>query len=247
LFSGLDSQFDSKAAKQAMAAAAGGAMGANVALFQAMQNALAPGQTGYLDLPVKVSAKIPGHLPKLTGPLPEGSTAAEVFLLEYLDDKPMAQVAWGRLDEAGVARLLALHPLAYTVTARPLVIARATASALAARIAAGLEAGPKVQVLVGHDTNQAELGGLLGLHWHLAGYPADDPPPGGGIIFALLAGPGGAQYVTATYQAQSMDAIRNLQPGVVTQALPIPGCGNSTAPMACTLAGFQALVQRQSR
>ncbi len=256
LFSALDdgaANFDAKTAQAAMLAAAGGDIAApvtaNAALFRQMQAVLAPGGTAFLQLPAKISVKTPGHLPKLSGPIAEGSSAAEDFLLEYLEGKPMAQVAWGRLDEAGVARLLALHPLAYTITARPAYIADFTAAPLAARILATLTAPGAAQtsILVGHDTNIAELGGLLDMHWSLGGYPADDPPPGGGIIFTLLADAGGAQYVTATYQVQSMDQIRNLTPlsaadPPAMQALPIPGCGNSALPAACTLAAFKALL-----
>ena len=255
LFSPLDvpaPNFDAKAAKHEMQAAAGGDVNtpvqAHLALFQAMQSVLAPGQTSYLDLPAKVSAKIPGRVPKLSGPIAEGSSAAEVFLLEYLDGKPMDQVAWGRADAAQISALLALHPLAYTITARPEMIARATATKLADRILANLQHGPAVSVLVGHDTNQAELGGLLDLHWSPPGYPADDPPPGSGLLFSLLADAAGQQYVTVTYQVQSMAQIRGLQildaknkPEL--QALPIPGCGNSTAATACTLQNFVRLVQ----
>lgn len=256
LFSPLDipdPNFDAKAAKREMLAAAGGDLNAPVqahlALFQAMQNVLAPGQTAYLGLPAKISAKIPGRVPKLSGPIAEGASAAEDFLLEYLDGKPMNQVAWGRADAAQISALLALHPLAYTITARPEMIARATAAKLADGILADLQHGPAVSVLVGHDTNQAELGGLLGLHWSLPGYPADDPPPGSGLLFSLLGNAAGQQYVTVTYQVQSMAQIRGLQKldtgnKPELQAIPIPGCGNSPAATACTLQNFAALVQR---
>jgi 4-phytase/acid phosphatase len=259
LFSALDDGapgFDAKAAKAAMLAAAGGSAGAVVtahaALFQAMQAALDPGGTGFLDLPAKISAKIPGHLPKLSGPLAEGSSGAEDFLLEYLEGKPMAEVGWGRVSPAEIATLLALHPLAYTVTARPAYIAARTAGPLAARIAAGLSGpGPAVTVLVGHDTNIAELGGLLDLHWRLGGYPADDPPPGGGIMFLLLRDAAGAHYVAAAYQVQTMAQIRDLTPLSLNdppaiEPLPIPGCGNSAAVTACPLPDFLKLVAARS-
>lgn len=250
IFSTMDAgakNFNAKAAKAQMLAAAGGSpqnfVAAHAALYQAMQNVLQPGGTAYLALPAKISARIPGHLPKLTGPVAEGASGAEDFLLEYLDGKPMGKVAWGRADAQEVLALLALHPLAYTITARPAMIAQATARPLAARIVAGLEQGPALTVLVGHDTNQAELGGLLGLHWHLAGYPADDPPPGGGIIFALWRDGTGQDYVTATYQAQTPEQIRNLTPlntvqQPVLEPLPILGCGNAAAVTACPLKIF---------
>ena len=255
LFSALDNgsaKFDAKQAKAQMLEAAGGSLSAPIAahqaLFTAMQATLQPGGNAFLTLPAKLAAKIPGHVPKLTGPIAEGASGAEDFLLEYLDGKPMSDVAWGRASPAQIATLLELHPLAYTITARPPAIARATASPLLQKILEDLTTGPATTILVGHDTNQAELGGLLNLHWQLGGYPADDPPPGGGIIFALLAAPDGTQYVTATYQTQSMAQIRNLTPlntanPPATQPLPIPGCGNSPSPTACTLASFAALVR----
>jgi 4-phytase/acid phosphatase len=255
LFSPLDqgAGFDAATARSQMLAAAGGSLdgfvAAHWALFAAMQAVLQPGGHAFLDLPNQLVAKPPGRPPKLAGPIAEGASAAEDFLLEYLDGKPMDEVAWGRATPARIAALLALHPLAYVITARPPMIARATAAGVAQRILADLTAGPAVSVLIGHDTNQAELAGLLNLHWHLGGYPADDPPPGGGIVFTLLVAADGTQYVTATYQTQTMDQIRNLTPlsaavPPATQPLPIPGCGNSPARTACTLPAFTALVQR---
>jgi 4-phytase/acid phosphatase len=251
LFSPLDGTmpgFDAKAAEAAMLAAAAGSLtapvSANAALFQKMQNTLAPGGTSFLQLPAKIVAKIPGHEPKLTGPIAEGASAAEDFLLEYLDDKPMNEVAWGRASEADVAALLALHPLAYTITARPPYIANRAAGPLARHILASLTGSEKLSVLVGHDTNIADLGGMLNIHWSLGGYPADDPPPGGGLLFLLSHDKAtGEKYVEISYQVQTMDQIRNLAAAPpASQPLPIPGCGNSTAPTACTLAAFTKLI-----
>ncbi len=254
LFSALDdgaAAFDANAAQAAMLAAAGGDVAApvakNRALFATMQSALAPGDGAFLKEPAAITVKNPHKLPKLTGPIADGASGAEVFLLEYLDGKPMRDVAWGRLDATGMLRLLALHPLAYTMTARPAVIAAATARPLAERIVSGLRSGPRLTVLVGHDTNQAELGGYLNLHWSLGGYPADDPPPGGGLIFALLQDKAGQQFVSVTYQVQTPNQIRDLIPLAAshppaTQVLRIPACGNSTAPNACPLAQFTALA-----
>jgi 4-phytase/acid phosphatase len=238
---------DSDAVKAAMEASAGGDVDdlvtAHQALFDEMQKVLDPTGTGLTDEDNKVSAKTPGTLPKLKGEVADAATAAEDFLLEYLDGKPLSDVAWGRANGAKVAELLELHPLAYIVTARTLAVARVTAEPLAERIVQGLTSGTKLTVLVGHDDNQAKLGGLLGLHWSPAGYPADDVIPGGGIIFSLLADNAGHEYVTAKYQVQTMRQIRFLIGGAPEfQALAIPGCGNSTAPTACTLDAFTKMV-----
>ncbi|MDI7774757.1 histidine-type phosphatase [Asticcacaulis sp. EMRT-3] len=254
LFSALDNgakDFDSVQAKAQMLAAADGNLNtpvvANQALFDTMQATLQPGGTAFLHLPANIIIKRSHTKPKLTGPIAEGASAAEDFLLEYIEGKPMNEVAWGRATPAQIATLLALHPLKYTIEARPAYIAHATALPLARKILVDLTRGPPTSIIIGHDTNQAELSGLLKLHWHLGGYPADDPPPGGGIVFALLAAPDGTDYVTATYQTQTMDQIRNLtkltntSPPAV-EPLAIPGCGDSPAPTACTLQAFTALV-----
>ena len=39
--------------------------------------------------------------------------------------------------------------------------------------------GPKLTLLVGHDTNLANIGGMLGLHWSLPSYLPDATPPAG--------------------------------------------------------------------
>jgi 4-phytase/acid phosphatase len=214
-------------------------------LLAEMQQVLAPGGTAFLALPTKLSAKLPGHIPKFSGPLAEGSSAAEDFLLEYLDDKPLSEIAWGRATPAEILRLLALHPLAYTITARPPAIAQATATQLAHHIVAALTApaGEKIQILVGHDTNIADLAGLLNLHWSLGGYPADDPPPGGGLIFTLLSDSSGQKFVEITYQVQTPTQIRNLTKlsptnPPATQTLTIPGCPAA----ACPLTTFEHLL-----
>lgn len=260
LFSPLDEpdkNFDAPAAAQQMLAAAGGdinkPVSENAALFQKMQDALEPGGKAFLQLPASLKIKDPHKLPKLAGPITVGASGGEDFLLEYLDGKPMSDVGWGRVNKADVAALLALHPLNYIITARPAYIANHTAAPMAARILAALSApGKKFTVLVGHDTNIADLGGMLGLHWQLGGYPADDPPPGGGILFLFSHGSAGKQYVTAFYQVQEMDQIRDLtvlslKNPPALQAVPIPGCGNSTAPTACSLARFTALTTTQSK
>jgi 4-phytase/acid phosphatase len=255
LFSPLDThdpQFDVNRAKQAMLAAAGGDVAdvvqSHLSLFRALQAVLDPGGEALLALPSKISAENPNQLPKLSGPLAEGASGAEDILLEYLDGKPLSDVGWGRVTPAEIPALLTLHPLAYTITARPAYIADRTAAPLAARILAALTGSQKFTLLVGHDTNQAELAGMLGLHWSIGGYPPDDPPPGGGILFVRAHDPAtGKTYVTATYQVQTMDQIRNLaklspQNPPALQPLAIPGCGKNAAPTACPFATFVSLV-----
>jgi hypothetical protein len=70
-------------------------------------------------------------------------------------------------------------------------------------------------------------------------------------LFSSRAGPDVAAYVTAAYQVQKMDPIRNLTPlsaanPPIILALPIPGCGDSTSQTACPLAAFAKRVETKT-
>lgn len=176
-------------------------------------------------------------------PFSLASTIAQTFLLEYLEGMPVQDVAWGRLDEAGIGKLLEFHTLKYKYEARPPYIAQRSAGPLAARMLQALEGGAKLTVLAGHDTNIAELGGFYDLHWKVPGYPADDPPPGGALGFELLSGADGARYVRAFYRSQTMAQVRELQAldednPPAREHLPIPGCAEP-----CRFEAFAALTR----
>ncbi|MCW5759635.1 MAG: histidine-type phosphatase, partial [Phenylobacterium sp.] len=190
--------------------------------------------------------------PDLGGALGVASTAGQSIMLEYVEGKPMEQVGWGRAAKADLTRLLRFHSTKFYYEARTPYVAERAAAPIAQRILAALggEAGAgRLTLLVGHDTNIAQLGGMLDLHWRIAEYPADDPPPGGALGFELLSDAGGRSFVRAFYQAQSMDQLRNLAPLTADAPpahayLPIPGCTTSASD-PCPLARFQAIVQRK--
>ena len=184
-----------------------------------------------------------GDAPSIGDPFGIASTASQTFLLEYLEGKPMQDVAWGRLEREEIGKLLQFHTLKFRYEARTPYTAERAASPLAARMLEAMEQGPKLTVLVGHDTNIANLGGFLDLHWTLPDYPQDDPPPGGALGFEVLADPAGKEYVRAFYRAQTMDQVRELQPLGSGNApayvyLDIPGCA---AP--CALQDFAAMLR----
>lgn len=188
-----------------------------------------------------------GDRPRLGGPFGVASTASQTFLLEYLEAMPADAVAWGRLDRDGIERLLRFHPLKFAYENRPPYIAQRAAAPLMRRILDALLTGAPVTVLAGHDTNIADVGGFLEMHWHAVGYPADDVPPGGAIGFELLRAPDGARFVRAFFRAQTMDQLRTLAP--LDAANPpswapvaIPGCTDDSG-RGCPLELFADLVQ----
>ena len=181
--------------------------------------------------------------PASVGPaLGNASTISQSFLLEYLQDMPMQDVAWGRLTQEQIKDLEQFHTLKYKYEARAPYVADRAASPLAAHMLKAVESGPTLTVLVGHDTNIADLGGMLGLHWQVPSYPADDQPPGGAIGFEVLADASGRQFVHAFYRSQTMNQVRNLQPLDAQNPpsytyLDIPGCAE-----LCPIADFEKIV-----
>ncbi|WP_162409867.1 histidine-type phosphatase [Pseudoxanthomonas daejeonensis] len=181
--------------------------------------------------------------PDVGDPFGLASTISQTFLLEYLEGKPMDEVAWGRLDRDDIEQLLEFHSIKFYYEGRAPYVAARAASPLAARMLGAMEQGPRLTVLVGHDTNIADLGGFLDLHWSVPGYPRDDPPPGGALGFEVLADAGGERFVRAFYRSQTMPQVRELQPLDATnpaalEYLPIPGCAEP-----CALARFGELVR----
>jgi 4-phytase/acid phosphatase len=191
----------------------------------------------------------PHGRPNLTGVFDVGTTASQTFLLEYLEGMPMTQVGWGRIDRRQIEQLLRFHLIEFRYSNQPVSVALAAASPLAERIVHDLTtAGQplRVAMLVGHDTNIADLGSLLALHWHIASYPEGDTPPDGAMGFELWTDGRGGRYVRAFYRALSMDQLRFLRHDKpIRQYLTIPGCGNARLIRSCMLSTFVQLVDQR--
>jgi len=182
---------------------------------------------------------------KISGGLDTASTLAQILLLEYTDGKPMDQVGWGKVTAADISDLSSLHALEFNTVARPKAIADYAARPLLAEVSAGLfgtsdSGGAVYSVLVGHDTNIANIGGALDLHWQATGFAKDDPAPGGALIFEKWRDAKGAETVRVRYRAQSLDEIRNLSDMAASDSavLTIPACGGDV----CDAATFRALI-----
>ena len=259
IFHGFDdapASFDgARAYREALALAPKGGIAAETSAYRPELTLLAKvlGCTGP-SCPIETAENtltaVPHDRPDLQGPLDVGSTASQTLLLEYLEGMPMSQVGWGRVTRQEIERLLRFHPLKFKYANRPDYIARKAGAPIATEIIHALTApdAATVTLLAGHDTNIADLGGFLRMHWAVPSYPGDDVPPGSALGFELLRDGKGARYVRAFYRAQTMDQLRELRPLTGTdpafrQYLPIPGCGASTVATACPLAAFARLVE----
>jgi 4-phytase / acid phosphatase len=220
-----------------------------------------PGHTAaklLLDTPASLEDGKGDHLAALKGPLNTASTITENFLLEYTTGMPMDQVAWGRIDLATLKELLALHTAASDLGRRSSYLATVQASNALAHIldtlrqaVTGKEVpgalgrlGDSAVILVGHDTNLANIAGALNLNWLVDGR-RDDTPPGGALVFELWERPGGSYFeVKAYYTSQTLDQMRNLT--MLTPENPpakanvfIPGCSTGEVDFPCDWGAFQ--------
>ena len=262
LFSPIDERavaFDADAARAAVLADAGpGGIAAEerrlrpvLARLDAILCGAARTACGIAAEPSSLAPIKPGSRPKLSGALDRASTVAQILLLEYVEGKPMREVGWGRATAADIARASELHAVEFRLLARPHYVAAANMAGIGPLIRNALEDSradaPAVTMISGHDTNIASLAGLLDLHWQVPGLAADDPSPGGAILFERLSDGSGRRYVRAVYRSQTLAQIRTLAKlGGATPpyraVMPIATCAARGIRGLCTITAFEALI-----
>ncbi len=204
-----------------------------------------------IDTPASLRPSVDGKGIDLRGPIVATSGTAQVLLLEYAQGLPMAQVGWGRADAAAIERLGELHTLLFAVHARPPYMAARQAAVLGRRMLASLERvdGPRLDMLVGHDSNVNGLAAVLRVHFKVDGYARDDAALGGALILERLRDrAAGRRYVRVRYLAQTLDQLRDLTPLTLdrpsSKTLRVAGCAIPGTDM-CRLADFTRLVRRR--
>lgn len=183
---------------------------------------------------------------------------SENLMLEYAQAMPLQQVGWGRLDQAAIGRLIALHNAYFAATKQSRSSATAAGSNLLAHLSASLIHAshhhpsvepltgdyPQVILLFGHDTNLAELAGLLGLNWHHPGQP-DLYPPGAALHFDLIR-IHADWYVKIHAVLPTLGALRaaSFVPTAALIDIPLPllQCQRR---LLCPLAQFEAIVKQR--
>lgn len=171
------------------------------------------------------------------------ASLAEDILLEYANGFSEKDLGWGRLNARNLERILHLHADYAEITRRSPEVARARGSNLLAHVLASMEqaAGGKATsgalgrpgdtalILMGHDTNISNISGMLGISWHLPGYPANEAPPGGALVFSLWQDSAGRRVVRTQYLAQTLDQMHDAIPlslsaPPATEKISVPGC-----------------------
>jgi 4-phytase/acid phosphatase len=216
-----------------------------------------------LQIPASLEEGKGDHPADLKGPLNTASTITENFLLEYTGGMAMNQVGWGRVDLATLKQLMALHTAASDLTRRSSYLAVTQASNALAHIVATLKQaatgkevpgslgklGDRAVILVGHDTNLANIAGALNLNWLIDGRQ-DDTPPGGALIFELWESSAASTYEVRTYYtAQTLDQMRSVT--ALTLENPparanvfIPGCSTGGDGFPCDWKTFEQTLTK---
>ncbi len=213
------------------------------------------------DIPATLSGGLEGHHAELKGPLNTAATLTENMLLEYAQGMDTANVGWGCVDGGKLRALLALHTAAEDFTARTPAIARIQAARLLERIRLSLQQSAigkpvlgalskpsdRMLILVGHDTNLANVAGLLDLNW-IADGRRDDTPPGGALIFELWRSHTTGGYLVRTYfTSQTLEQMRSASPLSLQnppQRVPLflPGC--SGVDFSCSWPSFAKTIHQ---
>ncbi|CAM1630363.1 Histidine phosphatase superfamily [Bartonella apihabitans] len=164
---------------------------------------------------------------KLTGPVSSASAISETIRLQYSEGLPLHDVAFGHVKNAGdVLKLMSLHAAKYDLLDNTMEIARTGGNILMHEITDSLtadrtsgaepnypELAAPLVIFVGHDTNISQIKTILGFHWKLASYPADDIPPGGMLIFKRYKNnKTGRLAVQLSFAARTLDEWRFLTP-----------------------------------
>ena len=214
------------------------------------------------NLPTALSPIPNGKGIEMLGALAIASTAAEIFLLQYAEGMDANQVAWGRLNGAQMLQTFRLHTEALDLMERTPYLARREGSALLMRAAAAVTGGhssglgsadtavrdAKFIAYVGHDTNIANVAGILDLTWTQAGYQRNQTPPAGALVFEVRLGPDKKQRVYSSYVAQSLEQMRKVSP-LTLEAPPLKtplrlrGCSANTPGFPCLLDEFAVVVR----
>lgn len=175
------------------------------------------------DHPSALKASGDGRGVDLSGPIRDASGTAQVLLLQYVEGLSPSGSHWKGVAPAPLKRLGALHAALFDVFTRPPYMTARQAGPLGRRVLETLENGPRVDVLVGHDTNVTALAAALGVPLDAPGYAIGDTPPGGALVLMSLVDEAGRRTVRVYYRTQSPDALRRLSGDVTRQETALPG------------------------
>lgn len=189
--------------------------------------------------PATLKPSADGRGVDFTGPIRATSGTAQVILLQYAEGMPMRDVGFGRADAATIRRIGVLHAALFDVFTRSPYMAAHQAGPVGDHMLRTLTAtnAPRLEVLVGHDTNVTALAAALRVDLDAPGFARNDAAPGGALVLTRRRDAQGP-YVTVSYRVQPLDAIRAGTATVIDRPIAIPGCAKR-----CPLDRFDKLLR----
>lgn len=205
-----------------------------------------PAPRSIFEIPSAIAIGKGEHLVDLRTPLGIASTMSENMLLEYAEGMDASNVGWGGVDLQKLRDLMQLHTANEDITARAKYVAQVESSNLLFHVLQSMEQavqehlvtgaltkpGDRLLILVGHDTNIANISGVLNLSWIVDGR-RDDTPPGGALVFEMWKSQSTSAHSVRTYYiAQTLDQMRDSTPLSLAQPperMPVflPACGQA--------------------
>ncbi|EEO27447.1 histidine-type phosphatase [Oxalobacter paraformigenes] len=175
------------------------------------------------ELPTRM--KIDPEKPKLdiSGKWPIASSLAEIMLLEY-GQWPDRNAGWGEVDETVLRQIVPLHDRVFDATHRAPLLAKAGGQYLVKNIHDTLlsEQSQPLSILVGHDTDIAYVGGLLGINWTVEGQGTNPIPPGSFMSFELWQKTDGNREIRIHFHAPSFTSLHaKPAPVVIPTKVPV--------------------------
>ena len=178
--------------------------------------------TSLKELPTRI--RIDSQKPKLdiSGKWPIASSIAEIMLLEY-GQWPDRNAGWGKVDENILKQIVPLHDRVFDATHRAPLLAKAGGKYLVKNIRDTLlsEQSPRLSILVGHDTDIAYIGGLLGISWTVPEQGLNPIPPGSFMSFELWEKTEGNREIRIYFHAPAFASLHSV-PASETMPVKVP-------------------------
>lgn len=218
-----------------------------IAALNTLEAILRPATSSTLSPSTPSEPRIASYSLKLKGPVGTGGAISEMFLLQYAQGMPLADVAFGQAgNAAAIERLMPLHRAAISVTRELPYLAQHRGAVMARLILDTLDGQPRhaspaigkevrLLALAGHDTNLSNMAGIFHLDWSLPLQP-DPTAPATALVFELWRDrASGTAYVAARIWYAELDGMRDLDPSRV-RSLPVafadcPGMRDGMCPV----------------
>lgn len=188
--------------------------------------------------------------------------AIDPFVMQYTDNMPLQNVAWGQLSLNALSQQTRIVTEVFNLELNSPHLIQVQGSNAAAHVLRSMQQavrgrnvpgafsapGTNVVVAISSDGYVVALANLLHMHWMLPGYQQDFAAPGGALVFELRQVRSTGEYVVRVYYtAQTFDQLRNLTPLTTdqppaTMQLLIPGGDQADGSLDISFYRFRELM-----